>query len=252
MICCFDDLQGDVHVRNLFTATVNGFRGVESFVEAHESKVAKAGGIAESYFWRLHKDGTASDRFAAHVDTLAADADLFEDCPCEEVRKCLRLAFLWAPKFDDQLKQLHVVTKEKSDIIIVSPGNAAESQAVLPNYWTAAYEEILREYEFLQLGVLHYPFGLQPEGREAALADWTNNSAHAGRMSLLNQHAMKHGPTNHKNMTKYACGLGKVDVENDNIIAYKPCTDLTDTAHIRALITVHLDALEGHSHAPLG
>ena len=175
-------------MRNLFTATVNGFRGVESFVEAHESKTEKAGGIAESYFWRLHQDGTASDRFAVHVDTLAADADLFEDCPCGEVRKCLRLAFMWAPKFDDQLKQLHVVTKEKSDIVIVSPGNAAESEAVLPNYWTAAYNEILREYEFLQIGVLRYPFGLQPEGREAALADWTNNSAHAGRMSLLNQH----------------------------------------------------------------
>ncbi len=233
-------------MRNLFTATVNGLRGVESFVEAHENKYAKAGGIAESYFWRLYQDGTASDRFAVHMDTLAAGADHFEDCPCQEVRKCVRLAFMWAPKFDNQSKQLHEVTKEKSDIVIVSPGNAAESQAVLPKYWMAAYEEILREYKYLQLGVLHYPFGLQPEGREAALIDWTNSSAHAGRMSLLSQQEMKHMLTNHKNMTKYACGLGMLDVENDNIIAYKPCTDLTDTAHIRALITVPHDALEGH------
>jgi hypothetical protein len=232
-------------MRNLFTATVNGSCGIEMFVEAHENKYAKVGEIAESYFWRIHQDGTACDRFAVHVDILAAGADLIKDCPCKEVRKCLRLAFMRAPKFDDQLKQLHVVSKEKSDIVIVSPGNAAESQAVLPHYWMAQYKDIVREYEYLQLGVLHYPFGLQPEGRKAARIDWTNNSAHAGRISLLSQQEMKHMLTNHKNMTKYACGLGMLDVENDNIIAYKPCTDLTDTAHIRALITVHHDALEG-------
>lgn len=225
---------------------MNGLRGVESFVEAHENKEAKARGIAESYFWKLHRDGTASDRFADHVDTLMANADLFEDCPCDEVQKCLRVAFIWAPTFIDQLKQLHVVTKEKSDIVIVSPGNAAEPTDLLPSYWVAAYEQLLNEYEFLQLGVVHYPFGIQPEGREAALAEWTNNATHAGRMSLLNQHEMKHVPTNSKNMTKYACGLGMMDVENDNIIATKPCTDLTDTAHMRALITLHLDALVGH------
>jgi hypothetical protein len=237
-------------VRNLFTATVNGFRGVRAFVEAHEDRESKARGIAESYYWKLHGDGTASDRFAMHVDTLAMDADLFEDCPCDMtvdgalVKKCLRIAFVWAPTFEDQLRQLHVLTNEKSDLVIVSPGNAAEPTDVLPNIWTAAYDDLMREYEDLHVAVVHYPFGTQPEGRSDALYAWTtNNTAHAGRMSYLDQHAMKHVPTNSKDMTKYACGLGKVDVENDNILAVKPCTDLTDTAHVRALITVHLDAL---------
>ncbi|KAL3806964.1 hypothetical protein ACHAXA_011381 [Cyclostephanos tholiformis] len=237
-------MMGDGHVRNLFTATINGLRGVRAFAEAHEDREAKSRGIAESYFWRLHKDGTASDRYAVHVDTYARNADIFEDCPCDEVEKCLRIAFVWAPKFEDQLRQLHVLTNEKSDVVIVSPGNAAEPIDALPYIWTAAFDDLLREYENLQLGVVQYPFGMQPEGRAAALAHWTtNNTAHAGRMSFLNQKEMKHVPTNSKNMTKYACGLGKVNVENDNIIAIKPCTDLTDAAHVRALITVHLDAL---------
>ncbi len=237
---------------------MNGFRGVKAFVEAHEDRESKARGIAESYYWTLYDDGTAYDRFEMHVDTLAMDADLFEDCPCGEVddgdgggrttavvRKCLRIAFVWAPTFEDQLGQLHVLANEKSDLVIVSPGNAAEPTDALPNMWTAAYDDLLREYENMHLGVVHYPFGVQPTGRADALYAWTTNgTSYPGRMSYLDQHEMKHVPTNSKDMTKYACGLGKVDVENDNILAIKQCTDLTDTAHVRALVTVHLDALD--------
>ena len=248
--------QGDQHIRNLFTATINGLRGIDTFVESHENKHAKARGIAESYYWRLNYNGTAMDQFNEHVDTYAHDANLFEDCPCDggnntndnnKVQRCLRIAFVWAPTFDDQLRQLHIVTNEQSDIVIVSPGNAAEVTNILPNEWMAAYQELLDEYDYLQLGIVHYPFGPQPtEERETILTNWTTNNEHASRMSVLNQHNMKHRPTTNNEMTKFACGLGKVNVTNDNIIAYKPCTDVTDTAQIRALITVHLDALVGH------
>lgn len=248
--------QGDQHVRNLFTATINGLRGIDAFVESHENKHAKARGIAESYYWRLHYNGTATDQFNEHIDTHASDANLFEDCSCNsnnntdnknEVQRCLRIAFIWAPMFDDQLRQLHIVTNEQSDIVIVSPGNAAEVTNVLPDEWMAAYQQLLDEYDYIQLGIVHYPFGPQPtKERVTVLTNWTTNNIHASRMSVLNQHDMKHRPTTTNEMTKFACGLGKVNIANDNILAYKPCTDVTDTAQMRALITVHLDALVGH------
>lgn len=247
--------QGDQHIRNLFTATINGLRGIDAFVESHENKHLKARGIAESYYWRLYTNGTATDQFNEHIDTFASDADLFEDCSCgnnntddkNTVQRCLRIAFIWAPTFDEQLRQLHIVTNEESDIVIVSPGNSAEATNVLPNEWMAAYQQILDDYDYLQLGIVHYPFGPQPtKERETDLTNWTTNNTHASRMSVLNQHNMKHRPTTTNEMTKFACGLGKVNIANDNIIAFKPCTDVTDTAQMRALITVHLDALVGH------
>ena len=48
-------MQGDSHIRNLFTATVNGLRGIESFAEAHSSLEVKNGGMFESYEWRLEQ-----------------------------------------------------------------------------------------------------------------------------------------------------------------------------------------------------
>ena len=163
------------------------------------------------------------------------------------MQRCLRIAFIWAPMFDDQLRQLHIVTNDQSDIVIVSPGNSAEVTNVLPDEWMAAYQQLLDEYDYIQLGIVHYPFGPQPtKEREIVLTNWTTNNIHASRMSVLNQHNMKHRPTTTNAMTRFACGLGKVNIANDNILAYKPCTDVTDTAQMRALITVHLDALVGH------
>ena len=240
--------QGDSHVRNLFTATINGLRGVETFAEAHAGSAAKERGVALSYEWRLHQNGTASDFFAVHSDVLFVDPTPFEDCPCGDlVRRCLRVAFIWAPKFNDQLRMIHFVTTWKSDIVIVEPGNAYEQTNVLSYEWTAKYDSLLRENKYLQLGVLHFPWGDQPYGREAALANWTTNTTHAGRISLLRQSAMPM-PEELQSMQgrksfHFACSMGKVNVENDRINAVEPCTDIVDTAQIRALITVHFDAL---------
>lgn len=240
--------QGDSHVRNLFTATINGLRGIATFAEAHYGNAAKERGIVLSYEWRMNQNGTASDIVAVHVDISSVDPKPFGNCPCgDSVRRCLRIAFIWAPKFDDQLSIIHFVTKWKSDIVIVEPGNAYEHKNVLPNNWTARYNILLQDDEYLQLGVLHFPWGDQPYGREAALVTWTTNVTHAGRISLLRQSAIPM-PEELRSMQgrksfHFACSLGKATVENDLINAVEPCTDLTDTAQIRALITVHLDAL---------
>ena len=245
---------GDSHIRNIFTATIHGFRGMEAFVEAHADGAAKARGIVKSYEWRLHKNGTASDFFAVYENTTFDDPKPFKDCPCGDdysIQKCLRIAFIFAATFNDQINVTHLITKWKSDLVIVSPGNAYEKSNPLSQEWTTRYDQLLEENSSLQLGVLYFPWGTQPEGREAALSNWmTNNTILASRMSLLEQSAMSSLSSLEVQQTMqgrksfhFACGLGKIKVENDNIRAAEPCTDFIDTAQIRALITIHFNAL---------
>jgi hypothetical protein len=144
----------------------------------------------------------------------------------------------------------------KSDLVIVSPGNAYEKSNPLSKEWTTRYDQLLKENSSLQLGVLHFPRGAQPNGREAALSNWiTNNTFLASRMSLLEQSAMSSLSSPEVQQTMqgrksfhFACGLGKIKVENDNIRAVEPCTDFIDTAQIRALITIHFNALSNSSN----
>jgi hypothetical protein len=77
----------------------------------------------------------------------------------------------------------------------------------------------------------------------------------ASRMSLLEQSAMSSLSSPEVQQTMqgrksfhFACGLGKIKVENDNIRAVEPCTDFIDTAQIRALITIHFNALSNSSN----
>lgn len=177
----------------------------------------------------LH-DGTATDRFAVYTDTLSVDPNPFEDCPCDEaVIKCLRIAFIWAPTFRDQLTQIHFVTKWRSDLVIVEPGNAYESSLLLSLNWTAQFDLLLETDGHLRLGVLHFPWGKQPIGRETALNSWIND-AHSERKSYTLQSAMyPPGNSQGRKSFHFACGLGRVDHFNDNIKAVEPCSDLSDT-----------------------
>ena len=237
-------MQGDSHVRNTFTATVNGLRGIESFTEAHADDAGKGRGIAETYEWRLNNDGSATDRVAVHADTNTNEPIFFEDCPCDKVQQCLRIGFIWAPMFSEQLNHIHVVSKWKSNLVIVEPGNSYESSTVLSSEWTAKFDELLQEDEHLQLGILHFVWGRQPKERGDALTEWTTNGTYPNRKSYLQQSAiLKSDGLQSRRTFHFACGLGKVEFWNDNINAAEPCTDVTDTAQIRALITVHFDAL---------
>ena len=167
------------------------------------------------------------------------------------VRRCLRVAFIWAPKFNDQLSVIHFVTAWKSDLVIVEPGNSYESSNLLSFQWTSKYEQLLEDDKSLHLAVLHFPWGDQPKGRLVALATWTTNATHTSRMSFLQQSAMPMPnylqSIQGRKTWHFACGLGEVNVESDNINAAEPCTDMIDTAQIRALITVHFDALSKNS-----
>jgi len=237
---------GDSHVRNAFTATVNGLRGIRAFAEAHADEASKARGIAESYEWRWNGDGTASDHVGVYANTKTNEPAFFEDCPCNaEVIRCLRIIFLWAPTFGEQLSQMHLARKWESDLVIVEPGNAYEHSVVLSSEWTAKLDEMLDEDENLQLGILHFVWGSQPVGeRRGALTEWTTSWMHPDRKSYLPQDSMNDNDGLQGRMTfHYACGLGRVDAGNDNINAAEPCTDVVDTAQIRAFITVHFNAL---------
>ena len=237
-------MQGDSHIRNLFTATVNGLRGIESFAEAHSSLEVKNGGMFESYEWRLENDGSATDHVAIHFKTNT-DVPTFEDCPCNEVLQCLRIFFIWAPSFNEQISHMPLLRKWKSNLIIVEPGNAYERSVVLSSEWMSKFDELLEEDENLQLGVLHFVWGEQPvKERRAALIEWTTNGARASQKSYLKQSDIQQANSTQGSRTfHFACGLGKANVRNDNIGAAEPCTDITDTAQIRALVTVHFDAL---------
>ena len=230
-------------MRNLFTAVVSGLRGFESFAETHLTDKTKKNVL--TYEWRLYQNSTASDLLTVYEDTRS-EPDLFGDCPCGDVvRLCLRVAFMWAPTFNEQLSIRNYVTKLKTDLVIVAPGNTYEETNPLSHEWAAKYGQLLLEDTSLQLGVLHFPWGKQPKGeREAALHTWTTNSSYAGRMSFLQQSHMANPTTRQSTYTwHFACGLGKVTVHSDTIMAFEPCTDQADTAFIRALITVHFDAL---------
>ncbi|KAL7543573.1 hypothetical protein ACHAXR_012898 [Thalassiosira sp. AJA248-18] len=236
-------MMGDSHIRNLYTATVSGLRGMEAFAEAH-NPAGKGGGEVRSYEWRL-KDGRATDRTGIYFDARNNEPIPFEDCPCDEVQRCLRIAFIWATTFNEQLSWVHLAEKWDSNIIIVEPGNSYEHSLVLSSDWTAKFDEMLQQNNNLQLGILHFVWGNQPIAeRTVALREWTTNSTHANRKSYLRQSDIVE--VNGKQSRKtfhFACGLGKVEVENDEIKAAQPCTDMTDTAQIRALVTVHFDAL---------
>ena len=106
----------------------------------------------------------------------------------------------------------------------------------------AKFDELQQEDENLHLAVLHFPWGNQPKGRVQALTAWTNGT-YANRKSYLKQSSLHGGGIQGRNTFHFACGLGKVNVVNDKINAAEPCTDETDTAQIRALITIHFDAL---------
>ncbi|KAL7528606.1 hypothetical protein ACHAWF_002627 [Thalassiosira exigua] len=236
-------MMGDSHIRNLFTATLNGLRGVESFAEAHASAEVKARGIVEIYDWRLMRDGSATDRVVIYTGTSTNEHEPFEDCPCDRVRKCLRVAFIWAPRFAEQLNQMHLVQELNPDLVIVEPGNSYESEVALSPEWAAKFDELLRDDAHLQLGLLHFVWGQQPAERPAVLREWTTNATYADRKSYLRQDAIQLDILQGRKTFHFACGLGKVDVENDIIHAAEPCTDATDTAQIRALVTIHFSAL---------
>jgi len=237
-------MMGDSHIRNLFTATVNGLRGVNAFAEAHADDAMKNTGIIETYEWKLQKD-TAVDKFAVYADTKSNEPHLFDDCQCSKKQRCLRIAFIWAPTFHEQEEQMHLISKWRSSIVIAEPGNAYEPDLVLSTTWTAKIDELLENDPALQLGILHFPYGKQPAERMDAVFNWTTNGMYAERKSFLQQSAMAQpvGGMQGRKTWHYTCGLGRVDVENDSITAAEPCTDTTDTAQIRAFLTVHFDAL---------
>eukprot|EP00986_Skeletonema_menzelii_P004552 scaffold1561_cov129-Skeletonema_menzelii.AAC.5 len=139
-------MMGDSHIRNFFTATVHGLRGSSAFAEAHAKSDAKDTGIILTYEWR--KDGSnqrASDHFAVHRNTnFETDyTSLFDECPCnEDIARCLRIAFVWAPQFADQMKHEQLVNDLQADLVIVEPGNSYEGTIVLSNEWTIAMEKI--------------------------------------------------------------------------------------------------------------
>jgi hypothetical protein len=254
---------GDSHIRNLFTATVHGLRGSYAFAEAHAGSDDKDTGIILTYQWRKHHhdDNTtisASDHFAVHANTNHNTnyTSLFEDCSCnnnEDIVRCLRIAFIWAPHFADQVKHVQLVNDLQADLVIVEPGNSYETKVALSNEWKAAMEQILRQpnnehRRDRHLAILHFPYGKQPKERPETIEAWLraidNNStkSSSNRISYWQQGKFGFGRIQSRKTWHYACGLSRVEVRNDVIMSIEPCTDEADTAYIRAITTLHFDA----------
>ena len=252
---------GDSHIRNLFTATVNGLRGSSAFAEAHAGSEDKDAGITLTYEWQKHGDDkNASDHFVVHEGTNnhTDHTSLFDDCPCDEhITRCLRIVFIWAPHFVEQMKYVQLVNDLQADLVIVEPGNSYEERTVLSQEWTAAMEKILLQpNEHRHLAVLHFPYGKQPKGRPEAIEEWVkgynNTTQHTttqnttNRISYWRQGKLGFGGKQSRKTWHYACGLGEIQVRNDVVMAIEQCTDEADTAYIRAISTLHFDAFSPH------
>ena len=239
-------LLGDSHVRQLFIATVAGLRGVEAFVEGHGDAEEKDSGIIYSYEWRLYNDGTADDRLLLHYGTdLNGSKIRVAHCTCsDQVQRCLRIFFVWAPKFNDQLSHIDKVKEFETNLLIVEPGNAYELMTTLPEDWTNTFEDLLEEDKKLHFGIIHWPPRHPLQDRTEASRSWVNNSPHGDRMTYLRQDEIKLYNDNLqlKNTNHFACSLGMVNVKNDMINAQEPCTDQADISSIRALTTVLFEA----------
>ena len=208
-------MLGDSHIRNLFTATVHGLRGSSAFAEAHAGSDVKDTGIILTYEWRIEEDSgdsnsnqrqrRASDHFKVHRNTNNQTdyKSLFDECPCNNnndnnnndnekgTAHCLRIAFVWAPHFAEQVKQVQLVNDLQADLVIVEPGNSYETM-VLSNEWTTAMEMILQQpNEHRHLAILHFPYGRQPKGRPEAIQSWinttNNNNTATNRISYWQQ-----------------------------------------------------------------
>ena len=241
-------MYGDSHIRNLFTATVFGLRGAEYFAEAHADSASKSSGIIYSYEWRMHKDGTADDFFEFHSGTNFKNSTYkVSHCSCRDnVERCLRIFFVWAPLFQEQLNTFHHVKEWETDLLIVEPGNSYEHTAILSDEWKIELDNMLQEDEDLRLGILHFPWGNHPaKERTEALKEWVSSSSHADRMAYMRQDDITFTPGLQGQATfHFACGLSQVNVKNDKIDAAEPCTDRMDTSQIRALTTVLFGAFE--------
>ncbi|EJK72405.1 hypothetical protein THAOC_06067 [Thalassiosira oceanica] len=228
-------MMGDSHIRNLFTATVAGFRGVRYFAEAHADGSVKESGLMYTYVFRLTRDGEASDLVGWKGEIKAnRNASMLDECDCSEVARCLRVVMLWAPKFNDQLEYLDLVPKDSGPVRRVVRG---------PDGASAGRPRVAARNPPLPLG------GNPAEKRGALIHDWMN-ATYPDRMAYLRQDQLSGGagarqgwswqgrPTHH-----FACGFNRVDVRNDAIGAAEPCTDVKDTMQVRALVTLLFEGL---------
>ena len=236
--------MGDSHIRNLFFATVNGLRGMESFAEGHPAGDVKSKGVIIAYEWRLMKDGTASDLVSMYENTVAVEPVPFDPCPCtKDVNRCLRIAMIWAPTFQEQLKSFDLAAKWNTSLLIVEPGNAYEHSNILSQDWASRIEQIMEHNANLHTGIVHWPWGNQPlTERRNTLLNWTKSGNYSHRMSYWTQDLLRSDDKQGEKTYHFACGLGRVNEINDQINAVEPCTDQTDTLQIRALVTLHFEA----------
>ena len=239
-------MMGDSHIRNLFTAMVAGFRGVGHFAEAHADGSGKKSGLVYTYEFRLTKDGEASDKVGWKGGIKAIrDMSTLEECDCSEVARCLRVFMLWAPFFKDQLGYFDLVSRWESDIVIVDPGNSYEKRVILSGEWKEGLTALLRDDPTLRLGILHFPWGGPREERGALIRDWMN-ATYPDRMAYLRQDQLQGvagGGWQGRSTFHFTCGFSQVDVRNDAIAAAEPCTDITDTMQVRALVTLLFEGL---------
>jgi hypothetical protein len=96
----------------------------------------------------------------------------------------------------------------------------------------------------LQTGIVHWSWVAQPVERQATLENWTLTSQHSSQISYWTQDLLRSDGNQGGRTYHFACGVGRVNEVNDQILAVEECTDQTDTLQMRAIVTLHFAALE--------
>ncbi|EJK59877.1 hypothetical protein THAOC_19850 [Thalassiosira oceanica] len=213
-------MMGDSHIRNLFTATVAGFRGVKYFADAHADGSVKGRGLMYTHVFRLTRDGEASDLVPPCGHALGAQVQR----PAGVPRPRPALGERHTHRGAGQL-----VREDSGPVrrVVRGPDGAAPGRP-----------RVAARNPPLPLG------GNPAEKRGVLIHDWMN-ATYPDRMAYLRQDQLSGGAGAWQGRSTYhfACGFSRVDVRNDAIGAAEPCTDVKDTMQVRALVTLLFEGL---------
>ena len=201
---------------------------MRTFAEGHRAEPEKSSTVHVYRFVRS-PSSTSDSLTYVHVNETRP-----LPCTCGEER-CLGVTFIWAPTFEAQLPWMQLIQAWAPDVVAMSPGNAYNKGVVVSPAWRAGWESILRARVQLRLCLIQWPYGGTPAARAAVLQTW--EQAHPRRIAFFSQATWNRGQQG-AHTWHFACGLTRTHAHSDTLVAYEGCTDVTDTATIRAVVTL--------------
>ena len=171
-------LMGDSHIRNVFGALTNGLRGQRYFAETHERKKT-----SDFLLYEVGYDQRLNLMWDRASNGMFDKSELPKTCCAYKsslpMEFCLRVLYIWAPKFESQhrnVAKLRVLGWDPG-LVVVAPGNTYEPHDAWPLAYQQVWERHYNSSGLSHLAVLHWPndrsfLGDVYDEREAALAKW--------------------------------------------------------------------------------